>query len=1719
MSSADTFNAADSWINIRLLVFVLLLLMAFPALADNCSDPPYNGVIDGNVLAAPSQIQIDTNCTVRNFPASDPLTTNFSFLSQPGQTDERWLVVFDNVVHIGNMACDAVHEHKIWFTNGSSSSIQEGCQNLLIPVEKINKQNPAGQTTAAVNMPFTYTLTMPVLFDPATGTVINSSGSLNDLHGVTVIDDLNATGADLTYISHVAYWQDSGAPVPHTFSNAGGVLTFDNFPIIPAGQQIVVELTVVLDDTPANVSGTQFINTAKWDFGRLIDGVFFEPLPGEWGITPPMTIAAPELVVTKIGPATLGRTLNLGEWGEFAIDVLNIGLDDAWEVTILDRLPDGPTGGMCNLTPQVLGARVFAADGTTPIPGKAALVPGTDFSLSYTAAPTCELRLTTLTAAGAIGPNERLIIAYRTQLDADSQDGTALTNVAGAVQWFNADRSITDRQSYSRTLTDGTVGVLDHEDAHTVTVALAGYFFEKSVANLTSGVSPAATANPGDRLRYTLRLQSTDIPLDDLTFRDDLGALNGSAVFVPGTLALVAGTIPPGADTANTNPAGGTNGAGILDIRNLSVPAFGEVQIQFDITLDPTLSDGTVVTNQADLIGAAKLADSDDPNINGQADPNVAGDEDPTQIRIDASPLFDVDKISSYVTGDPDVLMAGETLRYTITVRNIGTGDAVDAMLVDQIPANTSYVPGSTMLNGIPVPDASGGASPLGGGIAIHAPEDPTPGTLHAVAAGSQNNVATIVFDVVVNPDVIDGTVISNQAFVSAIDGGVIDQPSDDPRTPTADDPTRDIVGSLPLLFAEKSVDLQIDLASPNIVDPGDVLRYTIAIHNNGAISATAVDLTDTVPANTTYVADSMTLNGLPVGQPDGGVFPLAAGISVSSADLTPPLPGAGEGALTAGETATVQFDLRVNDGVPDGTVISNQAVVESEELPDLLTDGDGNPATGPEPTVVVVGASQQLSITKQVSVVGGGAAVAGATIEYVVRARNIAAVPAFDVVVTDDLDVPIAGHLSYVDQSATMNGLAAGVSAAGSVLVANYSALNGPLEPGESVVLRFRAIIDPALAIGTTVTNTALVSWNAPQQTASASVSIDVGGVPGSGTLSGTVWHDADFDRAPGGSERLLEGWTVELRRNDQHVHSTLTGVDGAYRMIGLPSTGLGGDPYELRFRAPGAGPASALLGTAESDFTNSLQRIGDIVVAAGGNLQNLNLPIDPNGVVYDSVLRLPVAGATITMARADSGTALPSSCFDDPGQQNQVTLADGYYKFDINFSGPACGSGGNYVVLVTPPTTGYIAGVSEMIPPASDISTAPFDVPACPGSANDAIAATDRHCEVQTSEFAPAAAVPARSAGTDYHVHLTLNDGQTPGSSQLFNNHIPLDSELDGAVFITKTTPLRNVTRGQMIPYVITLNNVLGVDLHDVGVVDRFPAGFRYVEGSARLDGVATEPVVNGRELVWSHLSVGGSARHTVQLLLAVGAGVSEGEFVNRAQVVNTLTGNALSGEASATVRLVPDPTFDCTDVTGKVFDDVNRNGYQDGDEAGLPGVRLVTARGLAATTDGYGRFHITCAVTPHESRGSNFVLKLDDRTLPSGYRSSGQPVQVKRATRGKSLRFNFGASIHRVVGLDIADAVFVPGQTEMREQWKPRIDLLLKELQKAPAVLRLSYVADVEEKQLVDRRLNAIRKQITDAWEALDCCYELVIEPEVYWRLGAPPEAPKERRRTSG
>ncbi|MCG6909780.1 MAG: DUF11 domain-containing protein [Deltaproteobacteria bacterium] len=2738
-------------------------------------------MIDGNIHTAPDNIKIDTDCTILNFPYG--MSTNFSF---DNNDTTSYLVIFDNVYHTGQMSCNTVAGHTVWFVNGSSSAIQEGCQNLLIPVEKIVKQSPA--VSATIGVPFTYTLTIPVLYDAGTGAVIDDSGSLNELHSVIVSDDLNATGAALTYVSHNAYWQGSNTSVSPAFTNAGGLLTFDfdSLPTIPAGKQIILEITVTLDDDPSNAPGTVFTNTAKWSFGRLIDGVPYEPLPGESGVSDPMIIAEPDLVVNKTSSET---ALNLGDTTTFQIDARNLGGSDAWNTTIVDEIP----AEMCEYDPTTgsgLSVQVFSADGVTPVSG--VLTRGIDYSVTYTGAPHCRLSLTMDSPAAVIGASQHMIVTYQSQLNGNVRDdGLELTNIAGATQWFSGEDSFTGRRQYDRTLTDGTPGVADSQDSETVTTALAGYYFQKTVSNIDSGMDPASLATPGDRLRYRVRLFNVDqtinnisigdqldpenfdlasfamvtpppdgadysydavtgllqidgdgaplnvavgdelivefeitlktaidsstvvenqatldatgitalsddpyingiaapgdpadpttviiqragpllkettqetatigerfsyritIPatpiasylydvriLDDLSLSDaDMSFVsatvvsggawglsntgsttnlviedaatgidippNGQAVIditvelqntmpnqsglhfansasytfnrrngnnatqtvggaggtldmvivepdlsadktvrfvspadklptdpatagdfleyrvtisnngdspaydtnivdtLPANMSLVADSaaaqiddvsvvgfaatptvlvdgslvwgrdngdltldIPAGHDlvityqvrltsvtsadidnsvyvdwtsldggslsertgtgcptsdalddycfgpasigiatsddtsiakavfedsyaetppstgdpvvrvgdtvsydltlnlqeyttgnvvvedvlpegmalqsfsiiggdnfiytllapqpaagatgtlrwefgditnppsdngtpidtlvirvvagvvadaapagvnedtsirldnlarltytggdpvaypdrltaadrievrqprmsvitkvdqgtgrvgtgtaadpyqvdiagdvmhfrlsscneglapayglvvtdqlatafdesalTANSPvvtigttplssgidyaitlpPRGGemeisllnnasvqpgeclfvdydigfhtdisastswSNQARLLEYRSLppaesgrvyspgglaevwmtnltsdeqllktlvssaeatvgddvvyeirvpavpvntaledvvvadnlhpaleyvnasavdaadnevplndsgttlpgdvrlgitSIPAGGQVIITlrtrvvnndqanagdsvantasytyadmpadldtastsapvtiveplltlvktvenvsnpevapsagdilryrlsltagggasggsfadaFDISIEDTLSlglayqaetatvegidniiaepivsgdgvgdvqtliwspaegnadidvaEGTVVTVTYDVQVLAGVqagqdltnnaiarwtglnGDSDlertgsgtpavndyftgqavrttrtrldvslvksvvnattgeDPGQNAQpgdtlrytlvltnhsivalsnpvvvdelaaqfvpgslqivdvsdedaditstdgaggvnntgmldvrnltldaqgsandsvtivfeatlasaiqsglavlnqarvtADNLTATPSNQTSTLISSSPAFDVWKTSRDITGTPDELVAGDSLRYTITVKNVGSENSVNTVLQDQIPAHTTYVPGTTRLNGIAVYDPSSGVSPLQSGMLINAPENTTAGYMRADAAADATNVARITFDVVIDSDVVDGTIVANQGFVDAEgqgSGPVSGEPSDDPATTALDDPTLDVVGNFPLVDAHKTVTLLVDNNSDGIVDPGDDLRYTIVISNSGAAPATGVIFTDAVPADTTYIPDSVYLNDLPVGQPDGGNSPLTSGIDVSSSDQAPPLPGSGNGTLSMGATARITFDVRVNDGVTPGTIISNQGVVSTNESLDEPTDADGIDTNGDQPTQVVVGDAQLLSIVKEVFVVNGGAAIAGSQLEYVIRVSNIANRTATQVRVTDDLS-PMAGQVTYVPGSASMNGSPLGVSYADTILTAQY----GDLPSAASVVVRFRVQVESSVPIGTTLTNTGVVSWNNASQTATDAVSLDVGGTPSSATFNGTVWHDGNLNRQDESNERHLEGWAVELYRNDQLLATVRTNADGTYRLSGVAPNAGSSELYELRFRAAGAGSHTPSLGYADSIFTNSPQRISDISVSPGGILQNLNLPIWPNGTVYNSISRVPVPGASLSLVNAATGASVPSSCFDDPIQQSQITAQDGFYKFDLNFSEAACPPGGTYFIEVTPPANGYMADQSQVIPPASDATTLPFSVPECLGSVNDAVPATAEYCEVTGYTTVPPVAVLARTTGTTYYLSLLLNDTSMPGQSQIFNNAIPVDPVLDGAVAITKTSSSINVSRGELVPYTITVSNVYGVPLYDISIVDHFPAGFKYMADSSRLNGNRFEPQVDGRELSWENLDLQVNETLTLQLLLVVGSGVSEGEYVNSAYVLKRATNTRISGEATATVQVVPDPDFDCTDVIGKVFDDRNLDGWQDRGELGLAGVRVVTARGLIASTDKHGRFHITCATVPDQNRGSNFILKLDDRSLPSGYRLTTENPRVQRATRGKMLRFNFGATIHRVVRLDIADGVFEPGSSTMRLQWKPRLAMLIDELHKAPSVLRLSYLADVESKSLVNKRVAALKKKVSRQWKKSNGQYRLSIETEVFWRRGKP------------
>jgi hypothetical protein len=302
--------------------------------------------------------------------------------------------------------------------------------------------------------------------------------------------------------------------------------------------------------------------------------------------------------------------------------------------------------------------------------------------------------------------------------------------------------------------------------------------------------------------------------------------------------------------------------------------------------------------------------------------------------------------------------------------------------------------------------------------------------------------------------------------------------------------------------------------------------------------------------------------------------------------------------------------------------------------------------------------------------------------------------------------------------------------------------------------------------------------------------------------------------------------------------------------------------------------------------------------------------------------------------------------------------------------------------------------------------------------------------------------------------------------------------------------------VRRGERVPYVIT---AVDTSLALARIVDIIPPGFDYVANSALVNGVAQEPTIAGRNLTFDGLVPDAGNDITIELTLIATVAVTTGPHVNTAQLIDPAT-DLLVGSARATVTVLAEHVFDCGDIIGKVFDDRNRNGSQDGDEPGLAGVRLVTVKGVLITTDKHGRFHVACADIPDADIGSNFILKLDTRTLPSGFKMTTENPRIVRLTAGKMSKLNFGASITRLVRFDMTDDAFAAGSVKLKAQWLKAINKLMAVLETDKSTLRLTYLAKTKDKTLAARRIAGVEKLILSRWAEQGGGYELQIETRV-------------------
>jgi CshA-type fibril repeat protein len=208
----------------------------------------------------------------------------------------------------------------------------------------------------------------------------------------------------------------------------------------------------------------------------------------------------------------------------------------------------------------------------------------------------------------------------------------------------------------------------------------------------------------------------------------------------------------------------------------------------------------------------------------------------------------------------------------------------------------------------------------------------------------------------------------------------------------------------------------------------------------------------------------------------------------------------------------------------------------------------------------------------------------------------------------------------------------------------------------------------------------------------------------------------------------------------------------------------------------------------------------------------------------------------------------------------------------------------------------------------------------------------------------------------------------------------------------------------------------------------------------------------------------------------------------------VVTDIFGNLI---APASVVILYDftPAFVCSDVIGKVFDDRNQDGRQDEGEAGIAAARLATLNGEIITTDEYGRFSVPCAAIPQDI-GSTFLLKLDPRSLPTGYRLTTENPKTVRLTPGTMRRMNFGATISNLVRVDLTGEAFDGAGAEISSDLDKGLKALAKEVAKQPSTVRLSYFLDGESDAQAGDRLDLVEKRLRQLWRGTGK-YQLNVE----------------------
>lgn len=345
----------------------------------------------------------------------------------------------------------------------------------------------------------------------------------------------------------------------------------------------------------------------------------------------------------------------------------------------------------------------------------------------------------------------------------------------------------------------------------------------------------------------------------------------------------------------------------------------------------------------------------------------------------------------------------GDIITYTITLTNTCKSSLTNVMFQDILPDGLTFVEGSVTVNG-----SADRSANLETGF-----------TITNVVGES---TTTITFQARVS-SIPANTTINNRANIKY------------DYTP--------IVGGAPRAYNEQSnvVPLNIHQAmiggetTPNNsfrksankeeVLVGEDITYTIVATNIGNVPANNIEITDSIPNGTSYIANSLTSTVPVTGSPDGVIR------------LTNP--------LAPGSSVTITFRVHVNN-IPNPNPIPNRAsvVYNYTSNPDNPNGATGRGITNTTETKVV---ETGLSISKSENI---NYAVVGNVVTYTLIVKNTGNVDYTNVMISDNL----ASQLTFIPGSVKINESSSDGNIEGGIDI-------GTLIPNQEVTITFEARVN----------------------------------------------------------------------------------------------------------------------------------------------------------------------------------------------------------------------------------------------------------------------------------------------------------------------------------------------------------------------------------------------------------------------------------------------------------------------------------------------------------------------------------------------------------------------------------------------------------------------------------------------------------------------------------